>query len=180
MESLSELGMLGFEELLPYRYLGAFQAGLMQQDASLLTILLIGLSRAVGVFGYVRDGLALRSSERATADGVVVKELPRSDFRLAVPTSASRFVEASADHLRLEHVTGRAALRIGLDQFELLMRVAAGYLPTNQEARPVLEELAGFAGELLREPADRVMIVEPNGRLSEVERIGDRIRLVST
>ena len=179
VEALSELGMSGYEELLPYRYLGGFRAGLAEPDDSLLSLLLMGLSRAVGVLGYMRDGLALRSSERNTADGVVVKELPSSDFQLTVPSSSSRFIEAYADHLRLEHVASSAALRIELDQFELLMRVANGYLPTNQEARPVLEELAGFAEELLHEPADRVMIVEPNGQLSEVERIGNRIRLVS-
>jgi hypothetical protein len=172
--------MLGFEELLPYSHLGEFRAGLRQLEESLLADLLMGLSRAVGVLGYARDGLALRSSERGTADGVVVKELPSAEFRLVVPSSSSRFIEASADHLRVEHLPSGAALRIGLDQFELLIRVAAGYLPTNQEARPVLEELAGFAEELLRQPADRVMIIEPNGRLSEVERAGNRIGLVST
>lgn len=158
----------------PYRHLEDFVRLLGRAVApeTFLPPLLRGLSRCVGVLGYAAAGVAVAVGGDAASSGAVVKILPEDQFALVVPDVDGRFVEAMPDRLALTHLSGQARIDIDLDLFELLMRAASGYLPTNAEAGPLLEELGLFRSALTLQPTDRLMVLEPSGRSNEI-RVAD-------
>ena len=174
--------------LSPYRHLEQFRALLATGqdgggtggglDDGLVRTLLRGLSRCIGPVGYGGDGVAVSVGEPVEDGGAVVKVLPRDEFEIAVAPVDDRFVETAPDVFVLRHVSGQAALTVDIDLFELLMRAAAGYLPTNPEVAPLLEELGLFRSSLTLQPASRVIVIEPNGRRNTIAVTGTTIELL--
>ncbi|MBL7502030.1 protein kinase [Frankia sp. CNm7] len=173
-EQLAAVGHLG-----PYRHLDTFTAILAggPTDAA-LEPLLRGLSRCIGPVGYDGAGVAVSVGEPAEDGGAVVKILPATEFRIETRPPDDSYVEATADAFTLRHSGGQAALTVDIDLFELLMRAAAGYLPTNAEATPLLEELGLFRSRLTLQRAQKVIVIEPNGRRNAIDKTGTTIELL--
>jgi len=173
-DQLALVGQLG-----PYRHLDAFAEILARGPAaSALEPLLLGLSRCVGPVGYDGPGVAVSVGESSEDGGAVVKILPAAQFQIEATQPDDRYVEAVADAFTLRHSEGQASLAIDVDLFELLMRAASGFLPTNAEVTPLLEELGLFRSRLTLERARTVIVIEPNGRRNTVDVTGTTIELL--
>jgi hypothetical protein len=140
--------------------------------------LLRGLSRCLGPVGYDGDGVAVSVGETSEDGGAVVKVLPTHEFEVVVADVDDRFVETASDVVGLRHRSGQADLPVDVDLFELLMRADAGFLPTNPEVAPLLEELGLFRASLTLQPASKVIIIEPNGRRNVIRVTGTTIELL--
>jgi hypothetical protein len=88
-------------------------------------------------------------------------------LRPATPVTPTEYVEYSAPSLELVYRAGsgdttvtRPTLRIGLDLFELLARMARGYAPTTAERRGTLVNLLVFRTQLAHEAYDRLILVD--------------------
>ncbi|CAJ61293.1 MULTISPECIES: methylation-associated defense system protein kinase MAD6 [Frankia] len=173
-EELAAVGHLG-----PYRHLDAFTAILAGSPSDeFLEPLLRGLSRCIGPVGYNDLGVAVSVGEPTDDGGAVVKILPAEEFRIEAEQPDDSYVEAAADVFTLRHSKGQAAMTVDVDLFELLMRAATGYLPTNPEVTPLLEELGLFRSRLTLERAQKVIVIEPNGRRNTIDLTGTTIELL--
>ncbi|WP_322777864.1 protein kinase domain-containing protein [Frankia sp. Cas4] len=188
--------------LSPYRYLEEFRAVLATQHRGggadgqnadqnagrtgsrtgdvLARTLLRGLSRCIGPVGYDGDGVAVSVGEPAEDGGAVVKVLSLDEFEVTLTPVDDRFVETAAEVFVLRHISGQARMTVDIDLFELLMRAAAGYLPTNPEVMPLLEELGLFRSSLTLQPASKVIVIEPNGRRNAIAVTGATIELLGS
>lgn len=166
--------------LSPYRHLDTFRAILSGGPTDQVHVpLLRGLSRCIGPVGYCGTGVAVSIGEPADdGGGAVVKVLPEEEFEIAVRQPDDLYVEATADVFGLRHRAGQAMMTVDIDLFELLMRAAAGYLPTNPEVTPLLEELGLFRSRLTLERAQKVIVIEPNGRRNTIRVAGTTLELL--
>ncbi|KQT01269.1 hypothetical protein ASG23_06760 [Cellulomonas sp. Leaf395] len=160
-----------------YRYLAEYSSALRDADEQSLGHLLLGLSRVLGMPGYVGTGLAVRDrafDERISTGSAVVKELPANEFELRPIGSEIPYVESFPDALQLKHTSG-SALAITLDTAELLFRVADGEILGDSASAGVQQEIFGFGNDLLLSPSTAVRIVDTTGRSTRVVRDGARI-----
>lgn len=171
---------LGWEEgsssrplaLTPYRYLDTFVDVLAAKvsDQAAIARLLLGVSRSDGVPAEAcGDTLSLSTTGGADNELCVVKRFANGQFLIQRSTAPARFIESTADRLWLVHSSTGIRLSIGLDLFELLCRAADGLVPSAEEQRALLEELATFKNQLLSQPTDEVALIEGGRRAHHVD-----------
>lgn len=178
----------GWVEMLPYgagrRLLAIIESGAI--PPGLLGDLLEGINRSEGLSQprSLRGSLALQVREVERGSIRSYRLFPAERFTLALPARAARFVEHLPDALVLRyrhadrHAGASAAeLRIGLDVFEMLARLNAGYRPTVEEQQGYYLSLQVFKNLLGATPYQEVLLTatgqdffrirrEPDGRLS--------------
>lgn len=181
--SATDAELAAVDHLGPYQHLDEFRALLSkptptERRVAVVVKLLRGLSRCIGPVGYDGDGVAVSVGEPAEDGGAVVKVLPTDEFDVVVADVDDRFVETAADIVMLRHRSGQVSLPVDVDLFELLMRANAGFLPTNPEVAPLLEELGLFRAGLTLQPASQVIIIEPDGRRNVIKVTGTTIELL--
>lgn len=160
-----------------YRYLPDYSSALRDTDGTGQVRLLLGLSRVLGMPGYVGPGLAVRDrafDERISTGSAVVKELPADEFTLRPVGTQGPYAESFPDALQLRHTSG-STLVITLDTAELLFRVADGEILGDLASASVQQEIFGFGNGLLLSPSTAVRIVDTTGRSTRVVRDGARI-----
>jgi len=171
------------EDLLPHRHMIEF-AKILSARASgsaLRDRVARGISRADGVPDAVsRDALALRLTETGSEDLTVVKLFPLGEFRCRGTPTAAGLVEEIPDQFLFEHVTGAPSLSIGLDLFELLARMAEGYLPGAEEQASLIQDIIEFKNQLLARPSQEVALVEGGQRIHRIDSREGKIRRVET
>ena len=111
----------------------------------------------------------MRVNDPESADIVVFKRFPATEFRLDRVESRNEFVESLPDVIHLVHVSGTPVLAVTLDLFEYLMRAGDGYGIGAEEQRPFYEDLTHFIDDLLARPARRVSLLDAGRRLHRVE-----------
>ncbi len=138
-------------QLLPYRYAKDFIALLDDrfEDEAIDWIrerLALGILRSDGIVEDVPPGqLSVQVSASEEQQLVVLKQFPLEDFSVyAEPLHDTQLVEQIPECIIFEHVTSKLSLKITLDLFELLMRLADGLVPDAQEYQPLLEDLRRF------------------------------------
>ncbi len=158
-------------QMLPYRYLTDF-ASAMTGSLSMeqvLARLVDGISRAEGVPKSASNGrLSLSLARNAEQELTVIKQFDSSQFRCAIVSADSAYVESIPDALRLFHISGSPSIGVTLDMFELLSRLADGYTAGTQEFEPFLVELGEFKSGLLRMGVNEVLLLEGRSRLHRV------------
>lgn len=150
------------EQVRAYRYLDQFRdalAGKSDEDRVKADILQ-GLSRILGAHGYDGDQLALRDGE--SHGWSVLREIDATEFSVTPLHTEAPFVEQQPDGLWLSHKLGK--LLLTLDSFELIHRAASGEILGDAGAEAVKLELTAFGDLLRRNPAGRVLVVNPAGR----------------
>lgn len=158
-----------------YRYLDDFVDALADRGDldDLEAQLLRGLSRILGAHGYSGSALALRDGE--SNGWSVLREIGAEEFTLSPVPADGTFVEQQSDGLRMTHRLGQMVLT--LDSFELVRRAADGEVLGDAGAEAVKLELEAFGDLLRRNPARRVLVVDPAGRDSAVSVIDGVITL---
>lgn len=167
-----------WSDLLPYRHAGQFLRAVMSPEGRLdaLPKLAAGISQSEGLTEEVTNGaVCLRVAASDVERLSVVKRFPLSRFRL-VAASAESLIEATPHVLRLEF-DGGPAVEIGLDHFELLMRMSEGLRPNAIEFVAPLAELAAFKSALLLHETREVAVMEGEARLYSVGQTNDRVIL---
>jgi len=160
------------DTLIPYRYLDEFTSVLSKRvsDEESVSRLILGISRSDGVPSEACQGtLSLSTANGSDEELCVVKRFPKSQFAIQRTVVPTRFIEATADRLWLVHSPTGIRLAVGLDLFELLLRAADGLVPSADEQRALLEELATFKNHLLAQPTDEVALVEGGRRVHRVD-----------
>lgn len=171
------------EDLLPHRHMREFAKalGAGASGSALRDLVARGISRADGVPGAVgRDALALRLTETGGEEFSVVKLFPIEEFRCRGTPMTMGFAEEIPDQFLFEHVTGVPSLAVGLDLFELLARMAEGYLPGADEHASLIQDLIEFKNQLLARPSQEVVLVEGGQRIHRIDARGGKIRQMGT
>ena len=176
------LPRLRWSDLLPYQYAIAY-VGLLdgrEDRAYYLQQLALGILRAQKVTNdlpRLRDALNVVVQSSDTQQLVVLKQLPLADFELQViDTPRQSVVETLPQGLRLVHrERGTPRLDIHLDLFELLMRLAHGFLPNAPEYQSLLNDLEPFKGALLLQEADDLVLIENQYRVHHITQANGKI-----
>lgn len=168
--------------LLPYREnAGQFMNGLRYPEdiADLLPTLLLGITRSDGVRDSIDgDGLSVRVAASEANRMTIVKRFPVAQFRLEPDAVAGRSVlEAIPTFLWLIHDPSRARLRVTLDLFEMLSRLADGQEPDTDELQPLLEDLVAFKSRISLHESRDFYLIEDNRRRHLLTQEGGRIVL---
>lgn len=185
--ALAPLGVAETSNLLAYRYAGAFLEALysLTNDPSkaiaLKRRIARGILRSDGINvepGKNHLGLMVSASE---AEGIIIlKEFDLSEFKVEVeaPTTGD-MVEDIPEVLKFKSLNGAAgpALKLSLDHFELLMRLADGLQPDAPELRPLLEDLIPFKNALLLEGTTDLTVIEDNGHVHHITQKNGKIVL---
>lgn len=163
--------MSRLQALLPYRHTEEFAAALTSQEACdrALPFVLRGVTQSDGVVlasGEFNLSLKVSSSERERL--VVVKQFPSQRFRLVPLRPGETPLETAATSLVLELREPRIAVRITLDLYELIRRMAAGLRPDADEFRPLLADLVPFKNALLLQETEQLVLIENGIRAQHV------------
>jgi hypothetical protein len=153
---------VGRDGLRAYRYFDEFVRMLQGRDPeSDLRRVLLGMSRIVGAFGFVDEGLAVGSGAPGS-DWAVLHLIPASKFNIATPPSPARFVESIPDQLVLTHEDG-ASLILSLDTAEIVLRAADGEIVDDLSSDSIRQEIDGFVTRISRQPSQSARIVDSSG-----------------
>lgn len=174
--------MVIWRTLLPYRYAEAFVSLLsdMTNLADALPRIAAGLGRSDGLdAATVANGLSLRVAQSETNRLTVLKHFPLSDFTLTAPQpQGGTMVEALPRALLLTHQRSPARLRIALDLFELLMRLADGLEIESAELQPLLEDTSAFKNIVQMSETRELVIIEGDQRRHRITQRDGKIVLV--
>jgi hypothetical protein len=121
--------------------------------------------------------LSLTLSKNSQEELTVIKQFEPGQFCCSSDQESSPYIEAVPDTLELTHVEGSPTLRVTLDMFELLSRLADGYTATSQEFEPFLIELEEFKAMLLRKPVKEALLLEGRSRLHRVTMHDGRVEI---
>jgi hypothetical protein len=153
------------EHVHAYRYLGEFVEMLHRGDApATRDRLLLGVSRLVGAYGYLDQGLAM-SSGMAGARWAILHTIPASQFKVTVDRMDSPYIETIPDRLTLSHASG-SQLTLSLDTAEILLRAADGEVVNDIASDAIRQEIDAFVGQLSRQPSLATRIVDASGSVA--------------
>lgn len=167
-----EVPVVPWVSLLPYReYAGAFVNALRypEEEHDLLPRILRGISRSDGVKVLTDGELALRVAESEENRLTIVKRFPVGQFRLRPEaTDGPQPLETIPTALLLtyEPAPGRVIgrLRVTLDLFETLGRLADGQEPDAPELGSQLEHLVAFKSVVSRQQSRDFTLIEDHRR----------------
>jgi hypothetical protein len=152
-------------DIRPYRYLDEFTSMLGGQDSlGSRERLLLGISRLVGAFGYVDQGLAMSSGMPESA-WAVLHTVPATQFSVSPPSASQQYVEAIPDQLRLRH-EGGSELFLTLDTAEIILRAADGEIVDDPSSDAIRQEIDSFVSQLARRPSRTARIVDTSGSVA--------------
>jgi hypothetical protein len=169
--------------LLPYWYLDDFANAVSGQwsEDQLLQRLLSGISQSEGVpYDSSQGRLSLTLSKNIEEELTVIKQFESNQFTCSSGQTNSPYIEGVPDTLALKHVEGSPTLRVTLDMFELLSRLADGYTAASQEFEPFLIDLEEFKAMLLRKPVKEALLLEGRSRLHRVTLHDGRVEIGPT
>ena len=169
--------------LLPYWYLDDFTLAVSGEwsEDQLRRRLLSGISQSEGVpYDSSQDRLSLTLSKNHQEELTVIKQFEASQFRCSSGQNNGPYIEGVPDTLELTHIEGTPTLRVTLDMFELLSRLADGYTAASQEFEPFLIDLEEFKAMLLRKPVKEALLLEGRSRLHRVALRDGRVEIGAT
>jgi len=172
-------------QLLPYRHAKEFIALLDDrfEDEAIDWIrdrLALGILRSDGIVEDVPSGkLSVQVSASEEQQLVVLKQFPLEDFSVyAESLHDTQLVEQIPECIIFEHVTSKLILKITLDLFDLLMRLADGLVPDAQEYQPMLEDLRRFKDTLLLQETHELVLIDGQRRIHHItQRDGKIVRV---
>ena len=179
------LPKIQWKKLLPYQYAQNFvdllDGNFSEEDvAEFLEGIALGILRSDGITEDVPEGkLSVKVSVSEEQQLVILKQLPLEEFEVRVEKPKdTNMVEQLPEYLVLVHKkSGTPRLRITLDLFELLLRMADGLQPTAPEFKPLLEDLKLFKDTLLlRETRDLILIENQSRTHLVTQRDGKIVR----
>ena len=169
-------------KLLPYQYSKLFVTlldGRLDEEKiqELREKIALGILCSDGVMEDVPAGkLSVKVSSSAEQQLVILKQLPLAEFELIVEyPQGTDMVERLPEIVIFQHYSGTPDLKITLDLFELLMRMAGGLQPTAPEFRPLLEDLKLFKDVLLLHETRDLILIENQHRIHLVTQRDNKI-----
>jgi hypothetical protein len=156
------------EQVLPYWYLDDFRRALVGQaeEPEIRARLLRGISQSERVPPQAtHGGLAIALNQKRDEKMTVIKHFGADQFRCRVRPHPGTAVEAVPDTLQLFHMSGSPTLVVGLDMFELLSRLADGYLPDAREFEAFRLDLREFKAALVGYKTQEVFLLEGRSRI---------------
>jgi serine/threonine protein kinase len=153
--------------MLPYTRLDEFRRALMltedgaQTRATLRDEVITAISMYEGMIDPDRAGRALwlATSEAEGPAYRCFRRFPLTDFTLRVASIEAQYIETEADRLELLHLPSGTTLDLDIDLVEVLERLGEGYVPSMDEERGFLLNLALFKNRLLAMPSSELMIL---------------------
>jgi hypothetical protein len=168
----------GPEDLLPYQSAREFIPVLAgtADPITLLPNILQGISRSDGLAAAGSGDDLLLSITRSTEQRLeIVKRFPAAEFQLEVTGSSQatdNLIETVSRSLILEHSRSQARVRITLDLYETLVRLAGGLDPGSPELQPLLEELGPFKSQVQLSTSDELILIDSDWRYHRISRRG--------
>ena len=160
-----------------YRYLDSYKLLLAGLSPATKDDLLRGLSGMSGTSPSENFGLLI-GSDNSESDWSVVKVIPSNEFQIINDqSSGNQYLEAIVDGATLIHTRSSVALKLSLDSFELIMRVANGALVNDRFSDSVFQEIRGFTNQLHATQVSKAFIVDPSGQMIEAVDINGKIDL---
>ncbi len=172
----------GWWEMLPYTRLREFAQALNPKDTGARERLRREVIAAISLYEGMPDAtkageaLWLSSHEGGDADLRGFRRFPLADFTLRIAQREAPYVETEPDRLELIYSRNNPALTLNrsdtslildLDLVEVLERLGEGYMPSVEEGRGFLVNLALFKNRLLAEPASELVLVA-DGRMLRI------------
>ena len=169
--------------MLPYRTYDEFWRLVSGQALPDLHLedLLLGINRGEGLTDPRRLGNALALRVRVVEHGTVrsYRLFPGGNFKLDLPEpSGHRFVEHVPQALRLTYTPpgGQPAeLVVGLDMYEMLIRLRDGYRPSLEEQQGHYLTLAVFKNVLSSAPYQEVLLTRTGHDFYRIDREPDGV-----
>jgi serine/threonine protein kinase len=167
--------------MLPYAQLRRLEQALGDADRSerdrLLQDIVRAISASEGVHGS--DGALWLATSDDLMDGGLraYRRFLVNEFEVAIANAEVPYVEFSPDHLELRHSPSGASLVVDLDLIEVLDRLVEGSVPSLDESRGILVNLALFKHRLLAEPASDVYLMGEDGAARISAQSGGRVAL---
>jgi serine/threonine protein kinase len=168
--------------MLPYTQLRKLEEALGEDahDArtALRTVVIEAISASEGMHDQA-DALWLTSSDndgQTTLRGY--RRFPMNEFELVPAGAHVPYVEFEPDHLELRHLLSEASLVVDVDLLEVLDRLIEGAVPSIDESRGILVNLALFKHRLLAAPATELHLVGEMGAVKIAVNAPGRIALM--
>lgn len=172
-------------DLLPYRYFDNFIKHLQNKSNSeeLRDRICRGISQTEGIrdtgVGEWQNHLLIRVKQSVKEGLTICKKLPTDEFEVLIPSITPPFIESIPDRIIFRHTQTGIQCVLTLDVFEILLRMAAGQLPSSREQKAVLDELHDFKSRLHRYQAKDLLLIESNGQVHHItQRNGKIIRQI--
>lgn len=151
-----------------YRYFSTFVNMLeAPSNREHMQRLLLGISKIVGAPGFSGEGLAV-SYEKGSSGWAVLKPIAEEEFQLTVNNANEEYIEFAPDMLLLTHISGEK-LGISLDAAEIILRAAEGEILGGNASEVIQYEIMSFGNKLLRQFSAQILVVEPAGKLNEID-----------
>jgi hypothetical protein len=156
----------GWKEMLPYRSADEFWRLVtgQTQPGMYLGGLLTAINRGEGLSNPVRLGNTVALRVRVVEHGTIksYRLFPGEKFQLLLPTTGgNEFIEHIPQALRLVYspaAGNEAELLVGLDIYEMLVRLNDGYRPSLEELQGYYLSLAVFKNVLGSAPYQEVLL----------------------
>jgi len=156
----------GWWEMLPYERLRQFRAALAAEEDRAPrdalrgeVIAAISMSEGVGDAALAGDELWLATRDDNPTGLRSFRRFPEAGFEVRTVDAEMPYIETEADRLELVHRSG-ARLTLDIDLLEVLDRLREGYVPTQDEGRGILINLALFKQQLLAVPTEEVVLLD--------------------
>ncbi len=161
----------GWWEMPPYERLRQFQETLAAEDdiaprdaIRSEVIRAISMSEGAADAALSKGVLWLATRDDNPAGLRSFRRFPESQFTVRAVDMAMPYIETEADRLELLHDSG-ARLTLDIDLLEVLDRLREGYVPTQDEGRGILINLALFKQQLLAVPTEEVVLIDGSATL---------------
>ena len=173
----------GWKEMLPYDSIDEFLAAIVQpgpKSPEEVTTILRAINRGERLTDPARLGdqlaLRVREVEKGTIRSYRLFDGAQFTLRTEQDCAAHPFLECLSQGLVLSYDSGdghKAALRITLDIYEMLMRLNNGYRPSVEEQEGFYLSLAVFKNVLAAVPYKEVLLTKTGHRFYEIRREED-------
>ncbi len=166
-------------DLLPYRYFKDFVKYLQGNHDELCKTICRGISQTEGIrdtgIGERKNHLLIRVKQSVKEGLTICKKLPADKFEVLIPSSKPQFIESLPDKIIFKHSQTGIQCVLTLDVFEILLRMAAGQLPSSNEQKAILDELHEFKSRLHRYQAKDLLLIESNGQVHHITQQNGKI-----
>ncbi|MEK8017643.1 MAG: hypothetical protein VSS75_012295, partial [Candidatus Parabeggiatoa sp.] len=122
-----------------------------------------------------KNDLLSRVTQSVKEGLTICKKLPANEFEVLTPLNTPPFIESLPDKMIFKHTQTGIQCVLTLDVFEILLRMAAGQLPSSHEQKAVLDELHDFKSRLHRYHAKDLLLIESNGQVHHVTQQNGKI-----
>ena len=175
---------MNWKKMLPYKSIDPFLIAIKQpgaKSANEVTFILQAINRGEGLSNPARLGdqvaLRIRQVEKGTINSYRLFSGERFTLTTDRNGTTTPFLECLPQMLILNYDSGdghRAALRITLDLYEMLVRLVNGYRPCIEELNGYYLSLAVFKNRLAAVPYKEVLLTKTGHRFYEINLGSDR------